>query len=210
MTSLNDRPVTQAPARTGGALGRNVKRAIVGTGKILLLPLLLAFRLRLLDYPTVGHLLSLVPGRLGVGLRRGWYEMTLEQCGSGLVVEFLAAFRTPRARVGDNCFIGIGSWIGWAHLGDDVMTGNHITILSGRHQHGFTRLDVAMHVQAGQPELVRIGSDVWIGAGAVIACDVSPGTIIGAGAVVTRTFPEYAILAGVPGAQIGSRNAVRS
>jgi acetyltransferase-like isoleucine patch superfamily enzyme len=52
---------------------------------------------------------------------------------------------------------------------------------------------------------VRVGSDVWVGSGAVIAVDVSRGTIIGAGAVVTRAFPEYAILAGVPAQQVGSR-----
>jgi len=182
-----------------------MKRVIIGLGKIVLLPLVAAYRIRLCDYAAAGQLLSLIPGRLGVGLRRGWYEMTLERCGTGLVVEFLAAFRTPRASVGNRCFIGIGSWIAWAQLGDDVITGNHITILSGRRQHGFASLEAAMHDQPGQPELVAIGSDVWIGSGAVIAADVSRGTIVGAGAVVTKTFPEYAILGGVPAQQIGSR-----
>jgi len=184
-----------------------VKRAVIGLGKILLLPLVAAYRIRLFDYAAVGQLLSLVPGRLGVGLRRGWYEMTLERCGAGLVVEFLAVFRTPKARVGDRCFIGLGSWIAWAHLGDDVITGNHITVLSGRRQHGFGDLSIAMHDQPGHPELVVIGSNVWIGTGAVIAAGLSRGTIVGAGAVVTKTFPEHAILGGVPAQQIGSRAA---
>lgn len=177
----------------------------IALAKILLLPLLAAYRLRIVDYAAAGHLIALLPGRAGIGLRRAWYEMTLESCGRGLVVEFLAAFRTPRAQVGERCYIGLGSWIGWAHLGDHVITGNHITILSGRHQHGAARLDIPMHEQPGAAELVRVGSDVWVGSGAIISADVSRGTIIGAGAVVTKVFPEYAILAGVPAQQIGSR-----
>jgi len=179
----------------------------IALAKILLLPFLAAYRLRLFEYATVGHQLALLPGRLGIGVRRAWYEMTLEACGRGLVVEFLAAFRTPRARVGHRCYIGLGSWIGWAILGDDVITGNHITILSGRHQHGSRRLDVPMHDQPGEATLVRVGSDVWVGSGAIIAADVSRGTIVGAGAVVTKPFPEYAILAGVPAQQVGSRDS---
>jgi len=191
-----------AAARRGAVL---VPRLVVGLFKLLLLPLVLGHRLRILDYAALAQGLSLIPGRVGVALRRAWYEMTLEACGPNLVVDFLAAFRTPRARVGANCFIGLGSSVGWAHLGDDVITGNHITILSGRHQHGYERVDRPMHAQPGQPSLVRVGSDVWIGSGAVIASDVSRGTIVGAGAVVTKTFPEFAILGGVPAIQIGSR-----
>jgi virginiamycin A acetyltransferase len=182
-----------------------IKRLIVGLAKVFLLPCYVVYRLRLFDYSAVNHALSMIPGRLGVGLRRAWYEMTLEACGPGLVVEFLAAFRTPKARVGARCFIGLGSWIGWTHLSDEVITGNHITILSGRRQHGFERLDVPMHDQQGRPELVHVGSDVWIGSGAVIAADVSRGTIVASGAVVTRVFPEFSIVGGVPAVQIGSR-----
>lgn len=47
---------------------------------------------------------------------------------------------------------------------------------------------------------VKIGSDVWIGAGAIIlpAVTVGDGAIIGAGAVITRDVPPYAVVAGVP------------
>ncbi len=52
-----------------------------------------------------------------------------------------------------------------------------------------------------KPKLV-IGSDVWIGARAFIDCSkvvsIGDGAVIGAGAVVTKDVPPYAVVAGVP------------
>lgn len=46
----------------------------------------------------------------------------------------------------------------------------------------------------------KIGNDVWIGRNAIIiaGCQVGNGAIIGAGAVVTKDVPDYAVVAGVP------------
>lgn len=52
---------------------------------------------------------------------------------------------------------------------------------------------------------ITIGDHVWIGAGARIMPKVSIGNnaIVGAGAIVTRSFPDNAIIAGNPAKQIG-------
>ncbi len=47
---------------------------------------------------------------------------------------------------------------------------------------------------------IKIGSDVWIGARAIILDGVviGDGAIVGAGSVVTRNVPDYAVVGGVP------------
>lgn len=59
------------------------------------------------------------------------------------------------------------------------------------------------------PEIgpITVGSDVWVGREAIILSDVNigHGACIGAGSIVTRDVPPYAIVAGVPAKQIGWR-----
>ena len=48
---------------------------------------------------------------------------------------------------------------------------------------------------------LQIGNDVWIGYGAIITCNckkIGDGVIIGAGSIVTKDVPDYAIVAGNP------------
>jgi len=49
-------------------------------------------------------------------------------------------------------------------------------------------------------ELITIGSDVWVGARAIILDGISigDGAVVAAGSVVTKDIPPYAIVAGVP------------
>ena len=52
---------------------------------------------------------------------------------------------------------------------------------------------------------MRIGSDVWIGARAVVlgGADVGNGAVIGAAAVVDGEVPAYAVAAGNPARIVG-------
>lgn len=135
--------------------------------------------------------------------------MTLKRCGKNLYVDFLAAIRTPKTRIGNNCYIGVANWIGLADIGDDFESGSHVVVLSGKGQHSFERTDIPIRLQKGRPKRVKIGADVWVGARAVIMADVARGTVIGAGSVVNKTFPEYSIIAGVPAKIIQRRGATQ-
>lgn len=56
---------------------------------------------------------------------------------------------------------------------------------------------------------VRIGNNVWIGAGVTIlrGVEIGDGAVVGAGAVVTRSVRENEKIAGVPARAIGQRVA---
>lgn len=55
--------------------------------------------------------------------------------------------------------------------------------------------------------ITSIGNDVWIGAGAKIMAGitVNHGAVIGAGSVVTKDIPAYAIVVGAPARVVGFR-----
>ena len=85
-------------------------------------------------------------------------------------------------------------------VGDYLMMGEDVLFQGGKHN--FTRTDIPMGHQGngGKTELT-IGNDVWIGARAIVlpGCKkIGNGVIIGAGSVVTKDIPDYAIVGGNP------------
>lgn len=169
---------------------------------VVLLPLFLWSRLFFLpEYSTFtspSQLLALIPGYAGIMLRRVWYRRTLRRCGRNLTVDWLAVIRTRHSEIGNRCTIGVGSWVGWVRMGDDVMTGSHVVIVSGAKQHGFDDTSRPMREQSGHKRQIIIGDDVWIGAHSVVMADVSRGTVIGAGSIVTRQHPPMSVIVGNP------------
>ncbi|MDW7710949.1 MAG: acyltransferase [Deferrisomatales bacterium] len=111
--------------------------------------------------------------------------------------------------IGRNVSVGSNSFIssegGGVEIGDDTMFGPGVSVVGNSYK--FDRLDVPMCLQEKTSKGIRIGRDVWVGAGAVIldGVTVGEGAILGAGAVVTRDVPARAIVAGVPAKVIGSR-----
>ncbi len=74
--------------------------------------------------------------------------------------------------------------------------------------HGYTDTGRPMRLQGyTPPRPVVIEDDVWIGTRAIIlpGVRVGAGSIIGAGAVVTKSVPPYSIVAGNPARVVKSR-----
>jgi maltose O-acetyltransferase len=102
--------------------------------------------------------------------------------------------------IGDYSGLNCGGWFGNdTIIGNDVMFGPEVVILSG--SHNFERTDIPMREQGATPRKpVVIGNDVWIGTRVIILPGITIGShaIVAAGAVVTKDVPEYAIVAGNP------------
>lgn len=111
--------------------------------------------------------------------------------------------------IGDYCSIGVQCYISAVN---DVKIGKHVLIAGqcyiGGGRYPMERNGIPMKEQgAFSNGPTEIGDDVWIGAGVKILDNVSvgEGAILGAGAVVTKDVPPYAIMGGVPAKVIGMR-----
>jgi len=135
-----------------------------------------------------------------------------DYAGKNINIEQCANFGNGQGiTIGNNSGIGIKCSVrGPLEIGNNVMMGPEVIILTSAH--GFEKLDVPMWMQDSPiKKKVIIGSDVWIGTRVIIlpGRTVGNGVIIGAGAIVTKDIPDYAIVAGNPAKIISYRNQLR-
>jgi acetyltransferase-like isoleucine patch superfamily enzyme len=191
-----------------GTSGLSAARTIAETlASVIVLPLRWLLAVRVISYETAGQLLSLVPGFSGVFVRRAWYSATLASCGEAVAVAFGALIHDRQAEIGDHCYFGKRTIVGYVVVGSDFMCGDNVQLLSGMRHHPFDRRDVPMRIQ-GAParEQIVIGEDVWIGAGAIVGANVAAHCIVAASAVVAAPVDvPWTIVGGVPAKQIGAR-----
>lgn len=110
--------------------------------------------------------------------------------------------------IGDNSWLGPGTIVygnGGVDIGSDVMVASHCAINTV--SHNFSNIDIPMNDQGTNCDPVVIEDDVWIGTAAVIlqGVRIGEGSIIAAGAVVTKSIPPYSIAMGVPARVTASR-----
>jgi virginiamycin A acetyltransferase len=153
---------------------------------------------------------SLLPGLTGVYLRRAFYGLTLPRCEPDVCITFGSVISHPTARFGRRVYVGAFCTLGDIVLEDDVLIGSHVSIANGGAQHGIDSLDLPVREQPGIWPTVTIGRDTWIGDRAVVLADVGQHCVIGAGAVVTKPIPDFAIAVGVPARVIRYRGDRRS
>ncbi|AOS44992.1 Streptogramin A acetyltransferase [Lacunisphaera limnophila] len=110
-------------------------------------------------------------------------------------------------RLGDYCFVGHGGYLAGAiEIGHFVMLAGQVAIVGGDHR--IDRPTVPMIFSGREaPRRTIIEDDVWIGHGATVMSGIriGEGSVIAAGAVVTKDVAPYSIMAGVPARFIRAR-----
>ncbi|WP_193106453.1 DapH/DapD/GlmU-related protein [Brachybacterium sp. FME24] len=142
-------------------------------------------------------------------MKRKYYSSVLARCGARLTVCHGATLRYPeRIHVGDDVYINRRAIVTareTVKIGDNVLIGPNVVIDSG--DHIFADTDRPIWRQGFRNSPVEIGQNVWLGANVTVLKGVSigRGSVIGAGAVVTRDIPEYSVAHGVPAVVVRSR-----
>lgn len=163
------------------------------------------YRLFKLNYKTVAICISRYPGRYGILIRRVFYEKTLRKCGEDLSVFYGAYIVYPEVEVGSNCAIEEYSIVSLCSIGDDVILAARVSIMSGSHHHDVSDVHSVFRESKSYAKRVYIGNNVWIGTHAVVMEDIASDTAVGAGAIVTKKFQPYLVIAGMPAKPIRNR-----
>ena len=107
---------------------------------------------------------------------------------------------TPRIQIGSRTYVNRFTIF---DASDSIVVGERCMIGSAcyitDHDHGM-RVGTDVGSQPLESAAMRIGNDVWIGAGAIVlkGVTIGDGSVVGAGAVVTKDVPARAIFVGMP------------
>ncbi|CAM2892013.1 CatB-related O-acetyltransferase [Acinetobacter celticus] len=106
----------------------------------------------------------------------------------------------PHTIIGSYCSIGRDVQVGLAQHPTDWLSSHSFQYNSDKFPNLKEYKDFLRSEKHQYHSPVVIGSDVWIGHGALVleGVNIETGAIIGAGSVVTKDIPPYAIVGGVP------------
>lgn len=147
-----------------------------------------------------------------MAVRTYFFEHSIKKCGEKLYVLPHTIISYPyRVTIGYNVFINRGVSIvarGEIFIGDNTLIGPGVIINSG--MHNYEDDSVLIRDQGHRIQSITIGKDVWIGANSVImpGVDIGDGSVIGAGAIVTKSIPPYSVAVGVPARVIKCRKKI--
>jgi acetyltransferase-like isoleucine patch superfamily enzyme len=116
------------------------------------------------------------------------------------------------SKIGKYSYCGYDCEIFNTTIGNFTSIANGVTIGGSRHPMEWVSMSPVFYAgrdsirkkfarfELDQIPLTEIGSDVWIGRGAIILSGkrIGNGAVIGAGSVVTKDVPDYAVVAGNP------------
>ncbi|PIC69191.1 galactoside O-acetyltransferase [Sporosarcina sp. P16b] len=148
-------------------------------------------------------------GNKGLLIRYVLFKSISEKCGDNVSIHpQVYIFNARELSVGDNVSIHPMCYIdatGRIQIGSDVSIAHGTTIMSTNHQYS----DVNLPIKDQPIDLIntQIDDDVWVGAKVTILAGikVESGSVLAAGAVITKDVSKHTIVGGVPAIEIKNR-----
>jgi len=139
-------------------------------------------------------------GRFWKKMRYICCKHLFDKCGIDVNIEHGVFFGTGHGiEIGDHSGLGINSRIDSVKIGKNVMMAQDVMLISRNHKHSDLIMPM-MYQGFDSVKPIIIEDDVWIGLRAIILPGrrIGRGSIVGAGSVITKDVPPYAIVGGNP------------
>jgi virginiamycin A acetyltransferase len=187
-----------------------LKRLLLLTGLVATSPLIFVTLLEALlfgrkaerVYGSCKELLALCPTLCGQYLRLAFYWAVCTRISPDACFLFgsMVAHRDTLIRGGG--VVGTHSIIGYADIGENVLFGARVSVISGKYQHGRPEERSQDGAVSEEYQCIHIGGNSWIGEGALILADVGAGCTVGAGSVVYKEVPDGITVMGNPARKV--------
>lgn len=142
----------------------------------------------------------------GCRIRGTFYRPFMKSCGKNFQVALQAKLEHPKEiEVGENVYIGHGSWISGLRGGvcfeDEVMLGPFVRMVSSNH----TFRNGSARFAPGEGGRIVIKKGTWVAGGVTVLAGVSVGVscLLAAGCVVTENVDDGLCVGGIPAKAIG-------
>ncbi len=132
-----------------------------------------------------------------------YHKSQFKSIGNNVRISDNGSFTYDMISLGDDVLINVNVVMQTQKCGGEIIIGNHVAIGPGvgiyAINHDIKTCGIFMtNKHKSVDKNVVIEDDVWIGANAVIlpGVKIGKGSVVGAGAIVTRDVPEYSIYTG--------------
>ena len=179
------------------------------------------------------YLIGNIPGRIGYLIRSLYFNLRVNKFFHNNVLETVLRIEYPknlelgscsyfgfnckiyssefsRVKIGSGCEFNSNVMInargrGSIVIGNNVLIGPNVVLRSS--DHSFVSFSETISKQGMEDGHIVVEDDVWIGSNCVILKNITigKGSIVAAGAVVTKDIEPYSIVGGVPAKIIKTR-----
>lgn len=159
-------------------------------------------------YRYLDYMAGMMPS---MTVRKLFYRMAGARIAPKVTVHFKCEVRDPLGlTVGQGTIIGDGAILDARNgltIGANVNMSSNVSIYTLQHNHRSPRFDCEF---PGRRMSVEIGDRAWIGSNVTVlpGVTIGEGAVVCAGAVVTKDVEPYAVVAGIPAAQVSTRPRV--